>query len=122
MYSELLRVFHLISYSIWTRWDIQNEQRRGEIACVVPIEHEIVVVNLFVPRTGKKITLVAWVALDGSFPKPTLIVPSRTGDQDIRLIGMTAEKVTTKSQIHGFVHGYIFDSWFHETFMHGLAR
>lgn len=95
---------------------------RKEIICVVPIDHEGDHVCLPVPRTGKRITLLSCIALDGSFLKPTVIVPRKTVDDDLPLTGMTPEKVTVQSQIHGFVNTSIFDSWFQETFVPELTR
>jgi hypothetical protein len=94
---------------------------RQEIVCVVPVEHDDDVVSLPVPRTGKRITLISCIALDGSFLKPVVIIPRKTVDADIQLTGMTPEKVTIKSQVHGFVSGQIFESWFEETFLPELS-
>jgi hypothetical protein len=94
---------------------------RQEITCMVSIEHETDQVNLPVPRTGKRITLLSCIALDGSFMKPIVIVPRKTVD-DLALTGMTPEKVTVKSQVHGFMSTSLFDSWFWDTFIPELTR
>jgi hypothetical protein len=95
---------------------------RQEMVCVVPSFHEGDHVNLPIPRTGKRITRIACIALDGSFLKPTIIIPRKTVDSDLALTGLTSEKVTVKSQRHGFINGSIFDSWLEETFIPELRR
>jgi hypothetical protein len=90
---------------------------RQNVMCVVPSTHDEDHVNLPVSRTGKRITLLACIALDGSFLRPTVIIPRKTVDSDLSLTGMTSEKVTVKSQPHGFINAPIFDSWFEETFL-----
>jgi hypothetical protein len=95
---------------------------RKEITCVVPHCHEGDHVNFPVTRIGKRITLIACIALDGSFLKPTIIVPRKTVDQDLVLTGLTPEKVTIKSQLHGFIDAPIFDSWVKETFLRDLRK
>jgi hypothetical protein len=95
---------------------------RKEITCVVPSQHEGDHVNFPVQRTGKRITLIACIALDGSFLKPTIIIPRKTVDTDLLLTGLTSEKVTIKSQPNGFINTPIFDSWVQETFLPELRR
>jgi hypothetical protein len=53
---------------------------RKAIPCGVPPFHEGHHVNFPVARIGKRITLMACIALDGSFLKPMGIVPRKTGD------------------------------------------
>jgi hypothetical protein len=95
---------------------------RKQVVCVIPSFHQDNHVNVPVPRTGKRITMIACITLDGSFLKPTIIVPRKTVDTDLILTGMTSEKVTVKSQPHGFINTSIFDSWFEETFIPELRR
>jgi hypothetical protein len=85
------------------------------VVWVVPSSHKAEHVNFPIPRTGKRITLIACIALDGSFLSPTV-------DSDLILTGMTPEKVIIKSQRHGFVNTPIFDSWMDETFLPELRR
>jgi hypothetical protein len=88
---------------------------------VVPIEHETDQVNLHLPRTGKRITPLSCIALDRSFMRSTVIVPRKTVD-DFPPTGMTPEKVTLQSQVHGFLNTSLFDSWFQDTFIPELTR
>jgi hypothetical protein len=95
---------------------------RDDITCMVLREHADDFVNVPVPRTGKRITPMSCIALDGSFLKPTAIIPRETVDNDLPLTGMTREKVTIKSQVHGFVTDSLFDSWFDETLIQKMAQ
>jgi hypothetical protein len=71
---------------------------------------------------GKSIILLARIALDEVFLRPTVIIPRKTVDVDLVLMGVTSEKVNLKSQVHGFVNGTIFDFWFEQPFLQELAR
>jgi hypothetical protein len=62
-----------------------------------------------VSRTGKHITLMASIAADGSVLKPEIIIPRQTVDIDLLLTGLTDEKVTIRSQPHGFVGTLLFN-------------
>jgi hypothetical protein len=54
--------------------------------------------------------VLASIALGELFLRPTVIIPRKTVDVDLVLTGMPSEKVTMKSQVHGFVNGTILDS------------
>jgi hypothetical protein len=95
---------------------------RKEIICVVPKFHEEDHVDFPVMRTGKRITLIACIALDGSLLRSTIIVPRKTVDTDLVLTGLTSEKVTVKSQPHGFINAPIFDCWMEEIFISELRK
>jgi hypothetical protein len=74
-----------------------------------------------VARTGKRITLMASIAADGSVLKPQIIIPRKTVDVDLLLTGLIDEKVTIRSQPHGFVDILLFDLWFETTFLSEFA-
>jgi hypothetical protein len=58
--------------------------------------------ELFDPasRTGKRITLIACVAADGSDIRPCLIIQRKTFDDGLILLGSTPEQVEIYSQGH----------------------
>jgi hypothetical protein len=85
--------------------------------CYVPLAHSEKQVYVPVSRLGKRITLVACVAADGSFMKPFVIIPRKTVDADLPLTGMTQEKLTVHSQPKGFITTEIFEAWFDEIFV-----
>jgi hypothetical protein len=50
-----------------------------------------------VPRTGKRSTLLACIAVDEFFLKPTVVIPQQTYDEDLLLFRMKSEKVELDS-------------------------
>jgi hypothetical protein len=70
-----------------------------------------------VPRTGRRITLVAAIGLDGSYLWPMIIVPRKTIDDDLLLLGITPDKCLVTSQPKGFIETAIFEKWFEEIFL-----
>jgi hypothetical protein len=100
----------------------QDWADRAEKTCVVPVSHAGDYVYVPVSRAGKRITLIACIARDGSTLRPEVIIPRKTVDIDMVLTGLTSEKVTIRSQRHGFIDTRIFDSWFEETFIPELLR
>jgi hypothetical protein len=90
--------------------------------CFVPVSHTEKQVYYPVPRMGKRITLLACVAADGSFLKPTVIIPRKTYDEDLYLLGMTPEKVKLYSQENGYVETSIFNDWFKNIFVPEIER
>jgi hypothetical protein len=75
-----------------------------------------------VPRTGKRITLVACIAADGSYLKPCLVIHRKTFDNELALHGYTREKVTIYSQSKSFIDADIFCDWMEETFVPEVIR
>jgi hypothetical protein len=65
---------------------------RTEQVCVLPSPHESDHVYLPVSRAGKRITLMACIAADGSAVTPEIIIPRKTIDDDLVLTGLTPEK------------------------------
>jgi hypothetical protein len=51
-------------------------------------------IYLLVPRTRKRITLVAPIGADGSDLKPLIVIPRQSYDSDLALVGITDEKWT----------------------------
>lgn len=95
---------------------------RQEQVCYVPVSHEDSQVYFPVPRTGKRITLVACIAADGSYLKPLIVIPRKTYDADLGLTGLTDEKVTVYSQAKGYTDRPIFHAWLTEIFLPEVAR
>jgi hypothetical protein len=62
-----------------------------------------------VSRTGRRITLVACIAADGSSIKALVIIPRKTVDPDLFLLGWTDEKVVVRHQGKAFINTEIFD-------------
>jgi hypothetical protein len=90
--------------------------------CVVPISHGGNRVYYPVSRTGKRITLLACVAADGSYLKPAVVITRKTYDDDLVLYGLTSEKVERYSQDNGYVATPIFDDWVRTIFIPELMR
>jgi hypothetical protein len=65
---------------------------------LVPHFHEADHVNFPVALTGKRMTPMACIALNGSFLKPMVIVPRKMTANDLVLTALTSEKVIVKSQ------------------------
>jgi hypothetical protein len=100
----------------------QDWADRTEKTCLVPSSHAEESVYVPVSRSGKRITLIACIAADGSALKPEIIIPRKTVDADLVLTDLTAEKVTIRSQPHGFIDTRIFDSWCETTFIPELHK
>jgi hypothetical protein len=90
--------------------------------CFVPVSHRGDHVFSPVSRTGKRITLLACVAADGSFLKPAVVIPRKTYDEDLLLFGMTPEKVQLYSQGSGYIITAIFADWLQSIFIPELER
>jgi hypothetical protein len=65
---------------------------------------------------------MACIGADGSALKPEIIIPRKTVDADLVLTGLTAEKVSIRSQLRGFVDTELFDSWLEFIFLPELAE
>jgi transposase len=75
-----------------------------------------------VSRRGKRITLIACIAADGSFLRPAVVIARKTWENEFQPRGLTAEKLTIYSQSHSFINGNIFQDWFLNTFCPELER
>jgi hypothetical protein len=80
--------------------------------------------QVYVPvsRAGKRITLVACIAANGSSLKPMIVIPRNTVNRDQFLLGWTDEKVVIRHQLNGFIKNEIFDAWMAEIFLPELAK
>jgi hypothetical protein len=64
---------------------------------------------------------MALIAADGSVLKGEVITSRKPVDRDRLLTRRGSEKVTTRSQAHGFVETVPFDMWFKKKFLPELA-
>jgi hypothetical protein len=90
--------------------------------CFVPTNHSGATVNYPVSRTGRRITLIGCIAADGSFLRPSVIIPRKTYDDDLMLYGLTPEKVDVYHQKKGYIDKDIFFTWMTDTFVPELER
>jgi hypothetical protein len=88
---------------------------RKEKKCVVP-SHVQGQVFYEVSRQGKRITLVACVASDGSFVRPNIIISRATYDDDIVLFGIKpGENIDIYSQSKAYMDKDIFYTWIRDS-------
>jgi hypothetical protein len=92
-----------------------------QTVCFVPVDFEDSIVHYPVPRTGKRVTLIACIAADGSFIRPCLVISRKTFDDEILIQGFTPEKVEIYSQSKAYIDLDIFDDWFKDTFIPELV-
>jgi hypothetical protein len=95
---------------------------RQQKTCIVPLSHEAAHVYFPVSRRGKRVTLIACIAQDGSFLRLTIIIPRKTVDDDLFLTELTSEKVTVVLQPNGFIDTALFDAWLLGTFLPELQQ
>jgi hypothetical protein len=88
-----------------------------EIMCFVPGDYQEDTVPYPVSRTGKRITLIACVAADGSFVRPCIVISRKTFDDELLLYGFTPEKVEIYNQRNGYIDIEIFNDWVRDTFV-----
>jgi hypothetical protein len=62
-----------------------------------------------IPRSSKRVTLVATIALDGSIFTPMIIIPRKTIDSDCSLLGDTQQNCVIAHLPRGFMEVSIFD-------------
>jgi hypothetical protein len=103
-----------MGHQTWT--DAPNKK------CHIPKTHPGNEVLYPVPRTGKRMTLVACVAADGSFFKPTIIISTKMIDVDLYILGLTREKIEIFQQCKAYIDRSIFDEWVASTFVPELQR
>jgi hypothetical protein len=89
--------------------------------CYVPIELQATHISYPVSRKGKRITLIACIAADGSFMRPALVISRKTFDDELLLLGYTPEKVEIYDQQKAYIDRDIFTDWFKDTFLVEVA-
>jgi hypothetical protein len=93
-----------------------------DTVCFVSSCERAPVVYYPVSRTGKRITLIACIAADGSFVRPAVILARKTYEDEILLTGLTNEKIEFYSQENSFINGEIFEDWFKDTLCPDIQR
>jgi hypothetical protein len=93
-----------------------------DTVCFVPASETASVVYFPVSRTGKRITLIACIAADGTYIRPALILARKTYENEIRRAGFTKRILDIYHQINSFIDGPIFDDWFSDSFCPDLQR
>jgi hypothetical protein len=88
----------------------------GPIMCYVPAQDQSDTVYFPVPRTGKRTTLIACIAADGSHLKSCMIIPRKTYDDDIAFFGWTREKIDIYHQSKSLIDRGIFSDWLTDIF------
>jgi hypothetical protein len=83
----------------------------------VPSEEPNDQIPIPIDRGGKRLTLVATIAADGSALKPMIIVERHTCDSDLRLFGIDESKCLIVFQKSGFITKALFDDWFGQIFL-----
>lgn len=86
------------------------------ITCFVPAEYPDQTVHYPVSRQGKRVTLIACIAADGSVLRPAVIIPRKTYDDHLQQYGLTEEKLDVYHQQKGYIDRDIFETWFRDTF------
>jgi hypothetical protein len=102
--------------------DADADADAKDTTCLVPSTHPEATVNYPVSRVGKRITLLACIFADGSFIRPTLVIPRKTFGDELLLHGYTPEKVEIYSQGKGYVDQDIFEDWTKDTLVLELQR
>jgi hypothetical protein len=93
-----------------------------DAVCYVPADVADTLVHYPVSRVGKRITLVAAIAMDGSFLKPSMIISRKTWDDELVEEGLTGEKIEIYDQENAFINMGIFEDWFKDTFVPEVQR
>jgi hypothetical protein len=86
------------------------------VTCFVPATHVAKTVHYPVSRQGKRITLIACIAADGSVLRPAVVIPRKTYDDNLQEHGLTEEKLDVYYQRKGYIDRDIFETWFKDTF------
>jgi hypothetical protein len=88
-----------------------------DTVCFVPNDENLSVVYYPVAREGKRITLIACIAADGSYMRPALILARKTFEDEVLETGLTRRKLELyRNQPHSFINTEIFEDWFQDTF------
>lgn len=75
-----------------------------------------------VSRRGKRISLIACIAADGSYMRPALILTRSTYDDELLEFGLTSEKIDVYSQKHSYIDRDIFTDWLKDTVIPDLRK
>jgi hypothetical protein len=95
---------------------------REEKTCYVTSENIGDEVPFSVPRSGKRISFVAWIGADGSFLKPLIVIHRKTIDCDVALTGLTNEKAAIYSKSKGLIDRSILWAWFEDAFIPEISQ
>jgi hypothetical protein len=93
-----------------------------KVVCYAPSDSTEDVIYYPVPRAGKRITLIACIAADGSALKPSLVIVRKTFDAELALQGYSNDKLDVYSQSKSFIDIAIFEDWFETNFIPELQR
>jgi hypothetical protein len=99
----------------------QSWAKAPETFCFVHSEFTESTVHVPVSRIGKRITLIACIAADGSFLCPCLIILRKIVEDELFLHGFPREKVEIYSQSKSCIVMGIFEDWFRDTFLVEMA-
>jgi hypothetical protein len=100
----------------------QDWADRQRLTCYIPATVPGDSVYMPVSRLGKRITLIACIAADGSYLRPTVIIPRKTVDSDLPITGLTGEKVEIYKQPKGYIVTELFENWFETTLVPELRK
>jgi hypothetical protein len=89
--------------------------------CYVPSELAAAHISYPVSRKGKRITLIACIAADGSFLRPALVISRKTFEDELMLFGYTEEKIDIYDQPKAYIDRDIFITWLSDTFVPEVA-
>jgi hypothetical protein len=100
--------------------DHQDSADRGPIMCHIQVEDERNLVYFPLSFTYKRMTIIACIATDGSYRKPSVIIPCKTDDHDIGLFRWTQEKCFIYTQSKSLIDTDIFNDCVEDTFVCAL--
>ena len=89
---------------------------------LVPTSYELNSVPVPITRAEKRATLIAGICADGSALRPMIIVPRDTVEQELLLLGYTADKVQFGHSEKGFVNTSLFIEWGRSTLVPELRH
>lgn len=85
-----------------------------KINCVVPLDFPEQTINVPVDAKEKRSTLLAGIFADGTYLKPTIVVPRKTVEIELYHNGYTPDKVQIYTQENGFFEAGLFGRWAEE--------
>jgi hypothetical protein len=89
---------------------------------IVPIEYDHPTIKVPVHRSAQRRSMCICIGADGSAMRPFIIVERVTGDEDMRLMGYTEEKVHLSFQKAAFMTKHLWEEWADTVFFPDLAR
>jgi hypothetical protein len=103
----------------------QDWADRKDIRVVVPVSYEGD--SIYVPwdRSSKRASLLMYIAADGTFVEPMVIVPRLTVEQEVYEIGYDPDRIMLEHQENSFISTQLFDKWATEVFfphVHDVRR